>query len=189
MLYWSTLRVKMLLTIVSCSYGKKLQVYGHVDCRVKTKDQLKFGDNVMLISSRIINPLIRGDMIFECIESGEIYIGDNSGLSAVIISSRMKVSIGFNVAIGANVQIFDHDFHSLDYLKRRKNKNESIKVAEIIIEDDVFIGCDAIILKGTHIGARSILGAGTVVSNMYIPPDSIVVGNPGKIIKNHNLSE
>ena len=58
-----------------------------------------------------------------------------------------------------------------------------IKTAPIIIEDDVFVGTNAIILKGTKIGARSIVAAGSVVFGLQIPPDSLVKGNPAQIIK------
>ena len=53
---------------------------------------------------------------------------------------------------------------------------------EIIIEDDVLIGANVIILKGVHIGARSIIGAGSVVTK-DVPEDCIVAGNPAKVVK------
>lgn len=45
-----------------------------------------------------------------------------------------------------------------------------------------FIGANSLILKGVHIGARSIVGAGSVVTK-DVPSDTIVAGNPAKIIK------
>ena len=51
-----------------------------------------------------------------------------------------------------------------------------------IIEDHVVIGANAVILEGVHIGENSVIGAGSIVLN-DIPPNSVVVGNPGKIIK------
>ena len=56
---------------------------------------------------------------------------------------------------------------------------------EIIIDDDVLIGANTIILKGVHIGARSVIGAGSVVTK-DIPADSIAAGNPVKVIKKIN---
>ena len=52
----------------------------------------------------------------------------------------------------------------------------------IIIEDDVWIGANSIILSGAHIGKGSVLSAGAVVSSS-IPEMSIVVGNPGRVVK------
>ncbi len=53
---------------------------------------------------------------------------------------------------------------------------------EIVIEDDVLIGMNSIILKGVHIGARSVIGAGSVVTK-DIPADCIAAGNPARVIK------
>ena len=52
----------------------------------------------------------------------------------------------------------------------------------MIIGNDVFIGTNAIILKGTHIGDRSVVAAGSVVFGLEVPPDSIVKGNPAKVL-------
>lgn len=59
-----------------------------------------------------------------------------------------------------------------------KNKRN----APIQIDDDVLIGTRSIILKGVHIGARAIIGSGSVVTK-DIPADCIAAGNPCKIIK------
>ena len=53
---------------------------------------------------------------------------------------------------------------------------------EIIIGDDVLIGTNCIVLKGVRIGARSIIGAGSIVTK-DIPSDCIAAGNPAKVIK------
>ena len=60
--------------------------------------------------------------------------------------------------------------------------------APITIEDDVWIGAQCVILKGVTIGARSIIGAGSVVTKS-ISPDCIAAGNPCKIIKKLNYME
>ena len=80
------------------------------------------------------------------------------------------------------------DAHSLDYMHRRmpeidqKNKKDK----PIIIEDDVLIGTRCIILKGVTIGARSIIGSGSVVTKS-IPSDCIAAGNPCKVIRYINV--
>ena len=72
----------------------------------------------------------------------------------------------------------------MDFMIRRNPKldHKSPKSSEIIIEDDVFIGLNSMILKGVTIGARSIVGAGSVVTKS-VPCDSIVCGNPSRVIK------
>ena len=53
---------------------------------------------------------------------------------------------------------------------------------DIVVEDDVWIGTRAIILKGVTIHKGAIVGAGAVVTK-DVPPYSIVAGNPAKIVK------
>ena len=88
--------------------------------------------------------------------------------------------------IGGNVRIYDHDFHAVNYLARRDSQLDmtQCKSAPVVIGDDVFIGANSIILKGVTIGDRSIIGAGSVVSLKEIPPDSLVAGNPARILRN-----
>mgnify|MGYP003869148899 CR=1 FL=1 len=173
------------MTLLDCSYGKNLKVCGKVFFRPNGKDSITLGHNVSLTARFLTNPVGSTPTLLECIREGCIKIGDNSGVTSTVISSRTNIEIGNNVNIGGNTRIFDHDFHSLDYLKRRRGGGdiEHVKTAKILIEDDVFIGANVIILKGVHIGARSIIGAGSVVTCKKIPPDSVVIGNPAKIIK------
>jgi acetyltransferase-like isoleucine patch superfamily enzyme len=79
----------------------------------------------------------------------------------------------------------DTDAHQIDYLARRRGRGDKtsiIKSAPISIEEDVWIGANCIILKGVTIGARSIIGAGSVVTKS-IPSDCIAAGNPCIIIR------
>ena len=65
---------------------------------------------------------------------------------------------------------------------------EGTKTSPIVIEDDVFIGANSIICKGVHIGARSIIAAGSVVVK-DIPRDEVWGGNPARFIrKNCDIS-
>ena len=91
------------------------------------------------------------------------------------------LTIGNNVKIGACVLLIDTDSHPIDY-KVRRVSNEGVKSAPIVIEDDVWIGAHSIVLKGVTIGARSIIGAGSVVTKS-IPSDCIAAGNPCKVIR------
>lgn len=54
--------------------------------------------------------------------------------------------------------------------------------APIVIEEDAWIGAAVVILPGVTIGARSTIGAGSVVTKS-IPPDSVAVGNPARVIR------
>ncbi|HEX9511601.1 MAG TPA: acyltransferase [Puia sp.] len=116
------------------------------------------------------------------LKNASLEIGDYSGFSGVSIYCAEKISIGKYVNFGGNVCIWDTDFHPLDYAERRVHNMQQINSAPIIVEDDVFVGANSIILKGITIGARSIIGAGSVVSK-NIPPDEIWAGNPVKFIR------
>ncbi len=171
-------------------YGNKcdkgLKVYGKVFYKAHSPSRLKIGNNLTINSSFNSNLVgLTNYCIFQIIEDGKIEIGDHCGFSAPVFSSRQRIKIGNYVMIGGNVRIFDHDYHSLNYLNRRNPEIDrvNVKAEEVVIEDDVFIGTNSIILKGVHIGARSIIGAGSVVTLKNIPPDSLVIGNPAIIIK------
>jgi carbonic anhydrase/acetyltransferase-like protein (isoleucine patch superfamily) len=58
------------------------------------------------------------------------------------------------------------------------------------VEDEVLIGMGAIVLDGAEIGARSIIGAGALVTGgKKIPPGSLVLGSPGKVVRTLSLEE
>jgi acetyltransferase-like isoleucine patch superfamily enzyme len=112
---------------------------------------------------------------------GRIEIGDHSGLSGTVLSARSLIQIGQRVLIGGNVRIFDHDFHPTGWQERCAGDPGATR--PVVIGDDVFIGTNVIVLKGVQIGERSVIGAGSVVTLSEIPPDSLVAGNPAKIVR------
>lgn len=89
---------------------------------------------------------------------GDIKIGTNIYINRNCnIVSRESIIIGNRVSIGPNVCIYDHD-HAFG-----KEKSLVFKTSPIIIGDDVWIGANAVILRGTIIGDNCVIGAGTVV--------------------------
>lgn len=115
-------------------------------------------------------------------ENAKLLIGNNVGLSGTTIYCAVSITIGNFVNFGGNVCVWDTDFHPIDFIQRRNHQIEAINSSPIIIEDDVFIGANAVVLKGVTIGARSIIGANSVVSR-NIPQDEIWAGNPAKFVK------
>lgn len=113
---------------------------------------------------------------------GKIAIGENTGISNSAIVAYRSVKIGKNVLIGGSCKIYDTDFHSLDEKIRITQPLEDITAKPVVIEDGVFIGAHAIILKGVTIGKGSIVGAGSVVTKS-IPPGEIWAGNPARFIR------
>ena len=114
-------------------------------------------------------------------------IGNHCGFSSVCLWAHQSIVIGNYVNIGADTILLDSDAHSLSFLDRRNDKLDfKNKVNKpIIIGDDVLIGTRCIILKGVHIGARSIIGSGSIVVN-DIPEDCIAAGNPARVIRQFN---
>lgn len=113
-------------------------------------------------------------------QSAKIEIHDNVMINnnACIIAERSKIVIKSGCLIGPSVQIFDSDFHHIDPTLRSSGNHIS---ADVIIEENVFIGASVIILKGVTIGFNSVIAAGSVVTQ-NIPPNSIAGGVPAKVI-------
>ena len=63
-----------------------------------------------------------------------------------------------------------------------------LKLNNVVIEDNVFIGAHTTILKGVKIGKNSIIGSCSLVSK-EIPPNEVWGGNPAKFIKKINSSD
>jgi acetyltransferase-like isoleucine patch superfamily enzyme len=110
-----------------------------------------------------------------------VKIGKNVTINEyVFIDGYGTVKISDNVRIGHRTSIISEDHN---YSSKNKPIFKQEKIAEpVIINNDVWIGCDAKILKGVTIGNGAVIGAGSVITK-DIPPYSVVVGNPGKIIK------
>ena len=97
------------------------------------------------------------------------------------ICAEESITIGDDVWVGGNCTITDTDFHPL-HLEDRLARPLDGATAPVMIEDGAFIGMQSLILKGVTIGARSVIGAGSVVTR-NIPPGVIAAGNPARVIR------
>jgi maltose O-acetyltransferase len=92
------------------------------------------------------------------------------------LSAHRSVTIGERCLIGNYAVIMDSDYHDLT------DRTCSGEAQPIVIEDDVWIGVRAIILKGVRIGRGSVIAAGSVVTK-DIPPRSLAAGVPASVIR------
>lgn len=104
-----------------------------------------------------------------------IIIGDNTAIgdrTEIHAGSRVEIGKGCNIAW--DVCIMDRDYHKF-------NSSEEV-IKPVIIHDNVWIGCNCIVLKGVTVGEGAVIAAGSVVAG-DVPPKTLVGGNPAKIIK------
>lgn len=92
-----------------------------------------------------------------------------------------KIIIGQDVTISRDVLVLNHDFSITQGLNSININQIGYFLKEVKIGNNCFIGARVILLPGTTIGDNSIIGAGAVVKG-NIPSNSVVVGNPGKVI-------
>ncbi len=113
-------------------------------------------------------------------DGGFIELGDNS-----LIHMFCALYGGGGIKIGDDCRIASHVSLIAGtplFEGSGKIRGQGATYEGITIEDDVRIGVGAIILDGVTIGAHSIIGAGSVVTKS-IPPNSVAVGNPARVIK------
>lgn len=124
--------------------------------------------------------------IFADTSHAKIEIGDNCRLNGVSVHAKLDIRIGANCVIATGVHIIDSDGHVVNSANRT-NWDQDIPKS-IFIGDNVWIGLNAIILKGTTIGDNSIVSAGSVVKGFF-PANVIIQGNPAIIVKELNLNK
>lgn len=178
-------RIIVLFKGIKC--GKRFIIHGHL--KIKVRGQCEIGDNVYISSGIDMNPLCARNNGFICVEEcARLSIGNSCAMSSPRIWAHQEIIIGNYVMMGGNVTIVDSDCHSLDFAKRRDARLDSRhkNSKPIYIEDDVFVGMNTMILKGVTIGARAVIGAGSVVT-CNIPADCVAAGNPCKVIKMNEI--
>ncbi len=129
---------------------------------------------------------------FALSEAARVEIGDYCCFSNSLLMCELEIRIGNYVVMGWNATIADSDFHPISPAQRiadaiacsplgNVRARPPLVVKPVVIEDDVWIGPNATILKGVRIGAGSFIEPGALVTR-DVPPHSRVMGNPAQII-------
>lgn len=137
-------------------------------------NRFEIGNNCMIEDLSTVN---------NCV--GDVVIGDNTfiGINNVVIG---PVKIGNAVIFAQNIVMsgLNHGYEDV----QTPIRYQPVTTSQINIEDDCWIGANVVITAGVTIGKHSIIAAGAVVTK-DIPPYSIAVGNPARIIKQYDFEK
>ncbi len=163
-------------------YCESAQVFRFL--RNKQSDALVFGSHVSCYAG----------CSFSIGENGRCTIGDFTLLNGALIMAEDRIDIGSHCLVSWNVGIADSDFHPLEPAQRiidsqalapffkDRPPRPRLKTAPVKIGDNVWIGMNAVILKGVTIGENSVVAAGAVVTKS-VPANTVVAGNPAVVVK------
>ena len=133
---------------------------------------------------------------FAVAKDAHVRIGDFTLLVGALITAETSVEIGSHCLISWGVGIADSDFHPVSAAARRVDAEalapyyegkperplEAVRSHPVRIGNNVWIGMNAIVLKGVTIGDDCVIAAGAVVTK-DVPPGTIVAGNPARFAK------
>jgi acetyltransferase-like isoleucine patch superfamily enzyme len=125
-------------------------------------------------------------------QDGVIEIGDYCYIANASLVCSERIQIGSRVLIAGGVTIADSDFHPIAPAMRLadtialspvgdRTRRPRIETRPVLIEDDVWIGYNATILKGVRIGAGALIAPGALVLR-DVPPGAEVAGNPAAVV-------
>lgn len=148
--------------------GENLSIVGGITCIKLLGGELIIGDAVTIYKDVKLS-------IVPAEENARLEIGNGSA-----IGDRTEIHVGESVKIGANTLItwncciMDRDYHRIN--------SEKEVVKPVQIGNNVWIGCNSLIMKGVTIGDGAVVAAGSVVTK-NVEPNTLVAGNPARVIK------
>lgn len=154
-------------------YGKYLIIKG-IPVSVGFRNLDIYLGGVFLLGKRLN---VYGNSELVCLKGGNLEIGD-----AVFINNncnivcRNYIKIGSHCRFGPNVCVYDHD-HIYGY----EGVTDNYKLGKVEIGKGCWLGANSVILRDSHIGEGSVIGAGVVVKG-DVPPHSVVYNNKNNVI-------
>jgi acetyltransferase-like isoleucine patch superfamily enzyme len=166
---------------------------------LRSPGHISIGKNVMIDDYSVLDAkgpasrirlgnkiLVGRNTILSC-SNAAIRIGDFVSIGPFcFFASKSRIDIGSNVSIGSGTHLLAGT-HAVDDPNTPIIQQRRISEG-IIVEDEVWIGSGAKILDGISIGRGSIVGAGSVV-NKDVPPYSVVLGNPARVLQRRKEPE
>lgn len=146
--------------------GRQVEIRGRL--RLRRGVRVTIGDRTR------INKLVR------FAGPGEVRVGADCLLNGTWIGVWTSVTVGDRCLL-SDCQVVDSDFHHLDPVRRHEPPDETTR-RPIVLEENVWVGAHALVLKGVRIGRDSVVGAATVVRS-DVPPRVVVIGNPQEIVR------
>ncbi len=148
---------------IDCKNAGQFSYSSHIVLERGSK--LTLGDNVNFFSGAQI----------KCFTNSNIAIGNDTYFSGpLVMHAENNIRIGARCSISWGVTIIDSNFHSVG--------NKKQELSEVVIEDNVWIGCNVTILKGVYIPEGSIIAANSLV-NRNLVKKGLYAGNPIKFIR------
>lgn len=161
-------------------YGRNVYIFP--GGRIVRPQLISVGDNVRIGKSTdiYIHPKDRDSKGFVLKIGNNVHIGNYN-----IIGARNSVVLEENALLGPNVIIVDHSHHyeNTDVPIKSQAATEG---GHVRLERDCWVGANVFILPNVTIGQHAIIGANSVV-NHNIPPYSVAVGAPARVIKQYDF--
>lgn len=165
-----------LLILITCNilrwsyykllYGKRYNV--HPIQRISPSCSIELYSKGMIVIGR--NTEFASGCNFQVHEKGKLIIGEKTYFNRYcMISVHQSVKIGANCMFGPSVKIFDNNHR----FTKDEGVSSALKTDKIVIGNNCWIASNVIILKGTYIGDRCVIGAGCIISG-HIPAGSLV---------------
>lgn len=183
-----------IIQLLGCFLQKMHSLYVHASIKNCISNFATFGQGSILAYPFSISGVNCYEKFDNPNDAKNIFIGKGVKLGQYITmyATRAKIIIGDRSFTGPNVTIMTGD-HPYDIKGKYMADNRKFEIKatggdiskydkDVVIDEDVWIGCNVTILKGVHIGRGAIIAAGSVVTRS-IPAYCIGGGNPAKVLK------
>lgn len=160
-------------------------LYGKPIIHKEPGSTIRMGKDVVLVSDSRTNTAGINHPVIIATHSNnaEIVLENNVGMSGVSINCVNQCIFKEGVMLGANVNVWDTDFHPIEPQQRiHQTSIMDAQNSPIILEKNVWVGANTTILKGVTIGENTVVGAMSLV-NKVLPSNTVCAGNPARRVK------